>query len=239
MKNRWIALYVENQVGVLAKVSGLFSGKSYNLQSLTVGTTEDETVSRMTICVTSDDITFEQIKKQLNRMVEVIKVIDLTNVPVHMKEILFAKVLHCTTADKEEVFQIAQVFNVQVADIGKDSVLLECKLTERRNNELIALLKSKFKTIEVVRGGAVAIESEIIQNSTDLQMSDQKSNDWRSAFFIAKYSFDLKKKIVFAYLSGKHLKDLSNIHRMIIFIFIKSIINSRIDKIICSDPRCR
>ena len=69
MKNRWIALYVENQVGVLAKVSGLFSGKSYNLQSLTVGTTEDETISRMTICVTSDDITFEQIKKQLNRMV--------------------------------------------------------------------------------------------------------------------------------------------------------------------------
>ena len=92
MKNRWIALYVENQVGVLAKVSGLFSGKSYNLQSLTVGTTEDETISRMTICVTSDDITFEQIKKQLNRMVEVIKVIDLTNIPIHMKEILFAKV---------------------------------------------------------------------------------------------------------------------------------------------------
>ena len=80
MKNRWIALYVENQVGVLAKVSGLFSGKSYNLQSLTVGTTEDETVSRMTICVTSDDITFEQIKKQLNRMVEVIKVIDFTDI---------------------------------------------------------------------------------------------------------------------------------------------------------------
>jgi len=118
MKDRWIALYVENQVGVLAKVSGLFSGKSYNLQSLTVGTTEDETVSRMTICVTSDDITFEQIKKQLNRMVEVIKVIDLTDVPIHMKEILFAKVLRVNAAEKEEVFQIAQVFNVQVADIG-------------------------------------------------------------------------------------------------------------------------
>ena len=159
MKNRWIALYVENQVGVLAKVSGLFSGKSYNLQSLTVGTTEDETISRMTICVTSDDITFEQIKKQLNRMVEVIKVIDLTNIPIHMKEILFAKVKICTAEEKAEVFQIAQVFQVQVADIGKDSVLLECKLSERRNNELIALLKSKFKQIEVVRGGAVAIES--------------------------------------------------------------------------------
>ena len=159
MKNRWIALYVENQVGVLAKVSGLFSGKSYNLQSLTVGTTEDETVSRMTICVTSDDITFEQIKKQLNRMVEVIKVIDLTDMPIHMKEILFAKVKNCTVEEKAELFQIAQVFHVEVADIGTDSVLLESKMTERRNNELIDLLRSKYKHIEIVRGGAVAIES--------------------------------------------------------------------------------
>ena len=159
MKNRWIALYVENTVGVLAKVSGLFSGKSYNLQSLTVGTTEDDTVSRMTICVTSDDVTFEQIKKQLNCMIEVIKVIDLTNVPIHMKEILFAKVKDITAEEKLEVFQIAQVFEVKVKDIGTESVLLECMLTERRNNELIALLRSKFKNIEIVRGGAVAIES--------------------------------------------------------------------------------
>ena len=159
MKNRWIALYVENTVGVLAKVSGLFSGKSYNLQSLTVGTTEDDTVSRMTICVTSDDVTFEQIKEQLNCMIEVIKVIDLTNVPIHMKEILFAKVKDISAEEKLEVFQIAQVFEVKVKDIGTDSVLLECMLTERRNNELIALLRSKFKNIEIVRGGAVAIES--------------------------------------------------------------------------------
>ena len=159
MKNRWIALYVENQVGVLAKVSGLFSGKSYNLQSLTVGTTEDATVSRMTICVTSDDITFEQIKKQLNRMVEVIKVIDLTNVPIHMKEILFAKVKDLRSSQIDEVFRIAQVFSVEVADIGEDSVMLECKLTERRNNELIELLHTKFRNIEIVRGGAVAIEA--------------------------------------------------------------------------------
>lgn len=159
MKNRWIGLYVENQVGVLAKVSGLFSGKSYNLQSLTVGTTEDETVSRMTICVTSDDITFEQIKKQLNRMVEVIKVIDLTDVPLHMKEILFAKVSKLDQAGITEVFQIAQVFKIDVVDISNDTVILESKLTEHRNNELIALLKSKFKSISVVRGGAVAIES--------------------------------------------------------------------------------
>ncbi len=159
MKKRWIALYVENQVGVLAKISGLFSGKSYNLQSLTVGTTEDETVSRMTIGVMSDDITFEQIKKQLNRMVEVIKVIDLTNVPVHMKEILFVKVKECTIEDKTELFQIAQVFHVDVTDIGEDSVLLECLLTEHGTEEMIVLVKSKFKKVEIVRGGAVAIES--------------------------------------------------------------------------------
>ena len=118
MKKRWIALYVENDVGVLAKVSGLFSGKSYNLQSLTVGTTEDETVSRMTISVESDDITFEQIKKQLNRMVEVIKVIDLTNVPLRLKELMFVKIMELNETQMTEVFQIAQAMRVDVVDIG-------------------------------------------------------------------------------------------------------------------------
>ncbi|MBO6129835.1 MAG: acetolactate synthase small subunit [Pseudobutyrivibrio sp.] len=163
MKNRWIALYVENQVGVLAKVSGLFSAKSYNLQTLTVGTTEREDVSRMTISVMADDATFEQIKKQLNAMVEVIKVIDLTTIPIHMKEILYAKAYGLNNEGKTEAFQIAQVFdqggNVKIVDIGADAVLFECTLTERKNNELILLLKSRFKKIEVTRGGAVAVES--------------------------------------------------------------------------------
>jgi len=159
MKNRWIALYVENQVGVLAKISGLFAGKSYNLESLTVGTTEDESVSRMTIRSTCDDRTFEQIKKQLNRMVEVIKVMDLTDTPIHMKEVMFAKIKKCSDADKAEAFRIADVFKVHVIDIGENSVLLECMLTEHRNNELISLLKSRFAAVEIVRGGAVAIES--------------------------------------------------------------------------------
>ena len=132
MKKRWIALYVENDVGVLAKVSGLFSGKSYNLQSLTVGTTEDETVSRMTISVESDDITFEQIKKQLNRMVEVIKVIDLTNVPLRLKELMFVKIMELNETQMTEVFQIAQAMRVDVVDIGIGSVMLECRRTEQK-----------------------------------------------------------------------------------------------------------
>ena len=159
MTKRWIALYVENSVGVLAKVSGLFSAKCYNLQSLTVGTTEHEDISRMTISVESDDVTFEQIKKQLNAMVEVIKVLDLTKVPVHMKEVLFAKVKSITPDEKQEVVRIAKVFSVQVIDIGKDSIMLECMLTERRNDELVGLLRESFKHIDVVRGGPVAMES--------------------------------------------------------------------------------
>ena len=159
MQKRWISLYVENQVGVLAKISGLFSGKSYNLASLTVGTTEDPTVSRMTIETVSDDATFEQIKKQLNRMVEVIKVIDFTTTSVHMKELLYVKVKQCNLGDKTEAFQIADAFGAKVADYGKDSVLIECLQTSTKNDSLIELLRTSFKSIEVVRGGSVGIES--------------------------------------------------------------------------------
>ena len=159
MKDRCIALYVENEVGVLAKVSGLFSAKAYNLRSLTVGTTEQEDISRMTICTTCDDVTFEQIKKQLNRMVEVIKVLDLTELPIHMKELLYAKVKKISDSEKQELFRIAQVFEAKTVDIGEDSVLLECTQTERRNNELVTLLRSRFSAIEITRGGSVAVES--------------------------------------------------------------------------------
>ena len=159
MKKRWISLYVENQIGVLAKISGLFSGKSYNLDSLTVGETEDPTISRMTIGLTSDDITFEQIKKQLNRMVEVIKVIDFTEISVVMQELMFVKVKNCTPEDKTELFQIAQTYQAKVRDYGKDSVLLEFVHTAHKNSAIIQFLRSEFQSIEVVRGGTVGIEA--------------------------------------------------------------------------------
>ena len=138
MKKRWISLYVENQVGVLSKISGLFSGKSYNLDSLTVGTTEDPTVSRM---------------------IEVIKVIDFTDIFVRMKEILYVKVMKCSVADKVEVFQIAETFKAKVIDYGRDSVLVEFVQTATKNDAVVKLMKEEFKTIEVVRGGSVGIES--------------------------------------------------------------------------------
>ena len=159
MKKRWISLYVENQVGVLSKISGLFSAKSYNLDSLTVGTTEDPTISRMTIATVSDDETFEQIKKQLNRMIEVIKVMEFTDMVVRMKEILYVKVFNCTPAAKVEVFQIAETFKAKVIDYGRDSVLVEFVQTATKNDAVVKLMKEEFKSIEVVRGGSVGIES--------------------------------------------------------------------------------
>lgn len=159
-KKRWISLYVENQIGVLAKISGLFSGKSYNLDSLTVGETQDPSVSRMTIGLTSDDITFEQIKKQLNRSVEVIKVIDFTDIAINMKEILYIKISCCNEKDKEEIFRIAQVFELKIVDYNKTTVLLECVQSEVKNNDVIRLMNSIFiNRVEVVRGGSVAIEA--------------------------------------------------------------------------------
>lgn len=159
MKKRWISLYVENQVGVLSKISGLFSGKTYNLKSLTVGPTEDETISRMTIETVSDDETFEQIKKQLNRLVEVIKVIDFTDLSVCMKEILYVKVKKCNLEKKTELFQIAKTFDAKVIDYGKEAVLLEFMQIAAKNDAVIKLIKDEFNSVEVVRGGSVGIEA--------------------------------------------------------------------------------
>ncbi|NCC83387.1 MAG: acetolactate synthase small subunit [Clostridia bacterium] len=160
MNKRWISLFVENEVGVLARVAGLFSGKLYNLDSLTVGETEDRTISRMTIGCMADDQTFEQILKQLNRMVEVIKVIDFTDVARHTKEILFVRINNCDEQDKTELFRIEKVFDIQVIDYDKKRIEIQSVQSSERNDELIVLLNRFFlNRIEVVRGGSVAIEA--------------------------------------------------------------------------------
>lgn len=159
-KKRYISLYVENRIGVLAKISGLLAGKSYNLDTLTVGETEDATVSRMTIGMTIDDVTFEQVKKQLNRCVVVIKVIDISEVPIHKKELLFIKISSCSDKDKAEIFRIAQAFSLEIIDYDRRNVVVQCVKTENGNNDMIALFNDMFvNRIEVVRGGSVAIEA--------------------------------------------------------------------------------
>ncbi|MFR4405161.1 MAG: acetolactate synthase small subunit [Anaerovoracaceae bacterium] len=164
-KKRWISLLVENEIGVLARISGLFSGKSYNLNSLTVGTTEDTTISRMTISLTSDDQTFEQIKKQLNRSVEVIKVIDFTDTAIHMKELMFVRVNNCSNEDMATLTYMRDIFSAKMIDYDTTAVLFECVQTEDRNNDFIRLMQSTFPNrLEIVRGGSVAIEAISISN---------------------------------------------------------------------------
>ncbi|MCR4604600.1 MAG: acetolactate synthase small subunit [Eubacterium sp.] len=160
IKKRTISLFVENEIGVLAYIAGLFSGKSYNLDSLTVGTTIDPTISRMTISLTSDDQTFEQIKKQLNRSVPVIKVIDFTDASIFMKELMYLKVTGCDAKEMKRIAGICEKYDANIIDCTSDSVLLECVEKEEKNNKLLELCKDKFgDRVEIVRGGGVAIEA--------------------------------------------------------------------------------
>lgn len=129
------------------------------LDSLTVGVTEDSTVSRMTISLTNDDKTLEQIKKQLSRSVEVIWLVDYIDTPIHMKEILFVRINGCSDVDITELFRISKVFGITVIDYDGAAVLLKCTQTENKNNDFIALLGRKFTNrIEIVRGGSVVVE---------------------------------------------------------------------------------
>ena len=159
MERRWLSLFVENRVGVLARISGLFSGKAYNIHSLTVGETEDPTMSRMTICIDA-----EQVKKQLNRSVEVIKVIDYTDTSIRTKEIMFIKVKSLTEKQMAEIFQMAEVFRFLIKDMGKDSLLIEAIRTETKNDSILKVFKERYTNIEVVRGGPVAIDCISMQD---------------------------------------------------------------------------
>ena len=163
-RRRWLSLFVENQIGVLARISGLLSGKSYNIQSLTVGETQDRAISRMTVCLDADDKTFEQIMKQLNRSIEVIKVIDITDASIRSKEVMFIKIKGINERDRAEVFQMAQAFKFRIKDMDHNSVLVEAVRTEIVNDSILNLINERFKNIEVVRGGPVAIESISMQD---------------------------------------------------------------------------
>ena len=122
-----------NRAGVLARISGLFSGKAYNIHSLTVGETEDPTMSRMTICIDADEKTFEQVKKQLKSKRG--KLLKLLTIQIHrseQKEIMFIKVKSLTEKQMAEIFQMAEVFRFLIKDMGKDSLLIEAIRTETK-----------------------------------------------------------------------------------------------------------
>ena len=156
-RRRWLALFVENDVGVLAEISGLFAGKAYNLDSLTVGVTADGTVSRMTVCLRSDDALFEQIKKQLNRNVNVIKVVDMTDDFNEENELAYFRVKASGSDARDALADIVSRYGLRVLDARTDGVLLQSVNSFERTGELVKELTRLDRAVEVVRGGSVVI----------------------------------------------------------------------------------
>ena len=153
-----ISVLVENKPGVLARISGLFSTRGFNIQSLTVGETEDLSVSRMTIVVSGDDIILEQVSKQLNRLIDIIKVIDMTKEKFINRELAMVKVsINSTT--RAEVMQVVDVFRGKVIDISPKTFTIEVTGTDDKIDALLELLKP-FGIKEMVRTGAVALSRE-------------------------------------------------------------------------------
>jgi acetolactate synthase I/III small subunit len=151
-----ISLHVENQQGVLARISGLFSGRGYNLESITAGVTADPTVTRITLACTGDDAVVEQIKKQLNRLIDVIKVTELTGVPSLNRELMLVKV-NAKGPQRGEVFQVADVFKAQIMDVGRESMTVELAGSPDKIDDLIALLQP-YGIAEMARSGLVSME---------------------------------------------------------------------------------
>jgi acetolactate synthase-1/3 small subunit len=150
-----ISVVVENKSGVLAHIAGLFSGRGFNISELSVGETESPEYSRMTIVVKGDDLIVEQIKKQLNKFIDVIKVNDLTNVPSVHREIILIKV-NATANRRQEIFQIAEVFKGKVVDISHESITLEVTGITEKIEAFISLMQP-YGIQEIARTGRVSI----------------------------------------------------------------------------------
>jgi acetolactate synthase-1/3 small subunit len=150
-----ISVLVENEFGVLSRVSGLFSGRGFNIESLTVAETLDPTVSRMTIVTSGNDQIVEQILKQLNKLVAVIKVVNLTGVETVDRELVLIKV-NAEAETRAEVLRLVDIFRAKIVDVAPRCYTIEMTGDEEKINALVQLLKP-IGIREVVRTGRVAI----------------------------------------------------------------------------------
>jgi acetolactate synthase-1/3 small subunit len=149
---------VENKFGAFNRIAGLFSAKGYNIESLSVGPTEDESVSRMTIVTEGDDPIIEQIIKQLNKVIDTIKVVDLTFDSFVERELVLVKV-QTTAATRPEIMQIAEIFRAKVVDISPRTLTLEATGSKQKVDAIIKMLKP-FVIKEIARTGSVALKRE-------------------------------------------------------------------------------
>ncbi|MCH5299282.1 MAG: acetolactate synthase small subunit [Ruminococcus sp.] len=151
-----LSILVENQAGVLSKISGLFSRRGFNIDSLAVGVTNDPTVSRITIVADGDEYVVEQLEKQLNKLIPVIKVKRLIEGEFISRELSLIKV-HCAAAKRFEILKIAELMHAKVVDVAVDTVTLEYCETVEKTNTLKDLLKP-YGIREIVSTGTVAID---------------------------------------------------------------------------------
>ncbi len=150
-----ISVLVENKPGVLARVASLFRRRNFNIESLTVGTTDRDDISRMTIVVNGDLRVVEQVMKQLNKLIDVIKVSDVTEKSVE-RELVLIKV-KATSETRGEIVELANIFRGRVVDVSKDSIIIEITGDEDKIKAFINLMR-QFGIRELARTGMVAMQ---------------------------------------------------------------------------------
>lgn len=158
LRRHTISVLVENKFGAFNRVAGMFAAKGYNIDSLSVGPTEEEAISRMTIVTRGDDQIIEQITKQLNKLIDTIKVVDLTFENFVERELVLVKV-QATQSSRSEIMQIAEIFRAKVIDISPKSLTLEATGSQQKVDAIIKMLKP-FGIKELARTGRVALKRE-------------------------------------------------------------------------------
>ena len=151
-----ISVLVENQAGVLNRITGLFSRRAFNIDSLAVGVTDDPTISRITIIVDSGNSVVEQVEKQLNKLIEVIKVRTIPEDKKIGRELVLLKV-NATNKTRQDIMTICDIMGAKVDDISPNSLTLELSDTPDRIDTFEAMLRP-FSILEVVRTGVIALQ---------------------------------------------------------------------------------
>ena len=151
-----ISVLVENQAGVLNRITGLFSRRAFNIDSLAVGVTDDPAISRITIIVDSGNSVVEQVEKQLNKLIEVIKVRTIPEDKLSGRELVLLKV-NATTKTRQDIMTICDIMGAKVDDISPNSLTLELSDTPDRVDTFEAMLRP-FSILEVVRTGVIALQ---------------------------------------------------------------------------------
>jgi acetolactate synthase-1/3 small subunit len=150
-----ISVLVENKFGVLARVAGLFSGRGYNIESLCVAPTTDPSVSQMTIVTTGDDRIIEQVQKQLNKLIDVIKVQDMMERDFIDREMMLVRV-SAEREKRDEILRIAEIFKARVVDVAQKSLTLEVTGADDKIDAVLKILRP-LGIREIVRTGKVAM----------------------------------------------------------------------------------